>query len=999
MRRPRRAIPLLVSCVIGLLFSALCHAQGRAESRPAVPEDVYRGELISYPGAWSFLLGKSGMILVSDQQLEALADPDALLNLSLTRDKQESSLRQVCERAKAAGHRTLVLAFDHFFSQYRPGQAGPRRLMPDMDEYVERIAAVSRFAQQYGLGLELSLLSPLEIGAAYARQTGESGVWLHYRKGLRDPMTGAFSVQLWQQRTWTNNKGPIAVADAGVRVFAFRENPVHGTPYRVVDPKAMVEVSDVAKVEHLSEPPANAPARRIRVYGTGRADIGGLNRVLVVQQYKTPEMDYFSDRALPYLTKLIDRYADAGVKLNGLYADEMHIQQDWNYHGHLDDGEFAMRYASPGFVKRFADRYGAQYRDFAKYMIYFAYGQEDFANDLSAKQGVMHVFGASPEDIRRTALFRSRYYHLLQDGVVDLFAQAKRHAEQRMGHRLEARAHATWAESPTCDYWRTGQENMQRNAYEYTSNFVWSNTVQQAASACHDYFKWGDFLTGNGNDHTEGGFADRDYLGLALACSTGILNEVPYSYAAHWGMPAELSHRRSSLVNVYGTAASPPYAMVQDMQHRDVDVLMLYPLDLVAVEERFGSWMTQYGYANLVTQAKLLERGRVSVAGGAIEMAGRRFTTLVATFEPFPSRRLLVMMRELAEAGGRVIWSGPPPVLSAEGGNALADWQRLVGADYTPARNEGLMAPGKQILFEGGFKGIAPQVILTDFLVDHIYPVAPRAGTEVVARVKGMVVGTRCPLNGGGTVTFLGFRPRDDQSRSLGYEGRWWFEILSSLGAYPPTGRWKDVNDNTEYLSRTTDYLACRFPNRAVAIARHFRDVEEDWPGGFARDAKQDEAYIKRVPPPTDAIDLRDFRVNGHTVTYAGRQAVTFRVDARGHLIAFAGAGCRKITIDGCEIVFADQDLPLIAWAPVANERRVDGGAVLQIMVHGSGTIRLPAAGLPDDLRIVAEGRLPGSRGDLLPSRRENGAIVFTVTGQQSGHGMYGVPQATSNER
>ena len=344
-------------------------------------------------------------------------------------------------------------------------------------------------------------------------------------------------------------------------------------------------------------------------------------------------MDYFSDQALPFLRNLVDKDADAGVRLNGLYSDVMHIQQDWSYFSHHDNGEFAMRYVSPGLARQFAARYGKEYGDLAKYMVYFAYGQEDFADDLSAKEGIMHVFGSSVEDIRRTALFRSWYYHLLQDGVV----KAKRHAEKRMGQPLESRAHATWAESPTIDSWRSGEENMFCHAYEYTSNFVWSNTVHQAASACHDYFAWGDFLTGNGNDHAECGWADRNYVGLALAASTGILNEVPYSYAAHWGMPVELGRRRQALVGASGASATLPFQLVQEAQHRDVEVLMLYPLDLVAVEERFGSWMTQYGYANSITTAKLLERGRV-VKGG-LDVAGRRFTTLVATFEPFPSNR------------------------------------------------------------------------------------------------------------------------------------------------------------------------------------------------------------------------------------------------------------------------------------------------------------------------------------------------------------------------
>lgn len=1003
-KRRWRATLLLPGTLLLLLSGAALTEAGRAnagrtgegtdmrKSEARVPENLYRGELAAYPGAWSFLLGRSDIILVSDRQLEALSDPDKVLNLALTFDKREESLRQICERARAAGHRTLILAFDHFFSQYRPGQEGPRRLTPDMDEYVQRIAAISRFAQGYGLGLELSLLSPLEIGPAYTAQTGESGVWMHFRKGTRDPKTGAFSVSLWRQRNWANNKGVISIADAGVRVFAFRETPVSGTPYRVVAPKALVEISDGVRVELVGEPQGNAGAQRVQVRGEGQTGPGDLNRVLVVQSYKTPEMDYFGEGALPFLQKLVDKYADAGVKLNGLYSDEMHIQQDWNYFGHHDNGEFALRYVSPGLARRFAALYGDEYRDFAKYLIYFVHGQEDYATDLSAGEDAMHVFGATPEAIRRTALFRSRYYRLLQDGVVELFVKAKRHAETRMGHRLDARAHATWAQSPTIDFWRTGAESMHRNAYEYTSNFVWSNTVHQAASACHDYFAWGDFLTGNGNDHAEGGWLDRDYYGLALACSTGILNEVPLSYAAHWGMPAEVSRRRDALVSAYGAAGSPLYGMVQEMQHRDVEVLMLYPLDLVAVEERFGSWMTQYGYANYVTPAKLLERGRV--VNGAIEMAGRRFTTLVALFEPFPSKRLLGLLRRFVEGGGRLVWSGPPPVLSQEGDSILAEWQNLAGVDYTPAASEGRLAPGRQIVFEGALKGVAPQTVLTDFLVDRIYPVAPRRGTRTVARVEGkeLIVGTRRTVPGGGSVTFLGYRPRDDQSRSLGYESRNWFEALSALGAYPASGRWQTVNDNTEHLSRTTSYLACRFPNGATAIAPHLRELEEGWPGGFARNAEQDREIIKKIALPSEALHLRGFKVNGHTVSYDGEGAVTFRVNAGGALIAFAGRGAQRITVDGRTTVFADAGIREVAWAPLAATRRVRGGAALQIMARGKGTVRIPVPKLPDDLQLFVEGPMPGRRGEPVPSRRAGGFLVFTVGAAQSDRWLYAVP-------
>lgn len=951
-------------------------------ARAQVDSFEYRGELVRYPGPWAFQLGKSAIILVSDKELIALEEPDRVINLSLGFQKQEASLRQVCERAKVSGHRTIQLAFDHFFSQYRPGQEGPRTLTPDTDEYIRRIAAISKFAQGYGLGLELSLLSPLEIGPAYAKQTGESGLWLHYRKGVRDPKTGAFSVELWQQRRWANNKGIIELPDGGVRVFAFRETPIPGTHYRVVDPNRIVEISDVAKAERYAPEKPDSPRSRTRIYGRGRADIGNLDRVLVIPQYRTPEMDYFSPKALPYLKTLVDRYADAGVKLNGLYADETHIQQDWNYFSHHDNGELALRYVTPNLSRRYAELYGPEYRDLAKYMVYFAYGQDDVAPDVDARAGEQAVFGASPEAIRRTALFRSRYYKLLQDGVVDLFTAAKRHAEQRMGHKLEARAHATWAQSPTIDRWDTGRERMYANAYEYTSNFVWSNTVHQAAAACHDYFKWGDFLTGNGNDHCEGGWLDRDYVGLMMACSTGILNEVPYSYGAHWGMPDELSRRRMSLVNTFGAAGDPAYGMVQGMQHRDVQVLMLYPLDLVATEERFGSWMTQYGYANYVTQAKLLERGKV--VKGAIEMAGRRFTTLVATFEPFPSKRLLELMKQLAEGGGKVVWSGPPPIVSAEGEPILAMWSEMFGADYTPGADEGIRAPGKQVEFTGRLDGLPPQTILTDFLVDRIYPVTPHSRTEQIATMKDWTVGTIRPTASAGMLAFLGFRPRDDQSKSLGYEARWWFEILNRFGAYPGT-------DNTESVSRTTDYLACRFPNGATAVCRHFRDTEEAWNGGFARNQQEDTAYLKRVPPPTEALDLRDFHVNGHTITYAGQQAMTFRVDDRERLIAFAGRGSRSITVDGHETVFADQSIG-IAWAPVPESRRVPGGAVVQIRVEGEGTVHIPLPGLSGAPKLFAEGGTPGSRGESLPCSYTNDTLTFTSPARVSGRWLYVVP-------
>jgi len=938
-----------------------------------MPENLYSGELAKYPGPWSFRLGRSSVILVSDEELVALSDPDKVLDLRLTFDPREESLRQICERAQAAGQRTLILSFDHFFSQYRPGQEGkPRSLTPDKQETIDRVASISRFAQQYGLGLELSLLTPLEIGPGYTQETGESGQWMHFRKGLRDPVTGQYSLQLWRHLTWANNKGPIPVQDHGVRVFAFKEKRLRGTPYIMVDPADITDITSTARVETWPEARRKAgdfEAMRVRVHGQG-GNAEGADRVLVVQQYTTPEMDYFSDNALPYLKSLADRYVHAGVRFHALYSDEMHIQQDWAYFSHHDHGAFALRYVSQGLARQYAKRFGEEYEDMAKYMVYFVHGQEDFAMDLSAKQDLIHVFGDSPEKIRETALFRSRYYHLLQDGVVDLFVAAKRHLEQAMGYRLEARAHATWAESPTIDLWNVEGEHHPPHQYEYTPNFIWSNTVHQAASACHDYFKWGDFLTGNGNDHAEGGWLDRNYFGLALACSTGILNEVPYSYAAHWGMPQEVSRRRQALVNAYGAAAWMPHGMVQGMEHRHVGVLMLYPLDLVAVDERFGSWMTQYGYANYITQDKLIERGKIQ--DGHIRIAGRPFHTLIALFEPFPRIELMSMMKDLVVNGGRVIWSGPPPLQTREGHEALDAWQELTGVDYTPTLQMGKVACGKRVVFEEELQDLEDMPILTDFVVDRIYPVTPRIATPC-AKVQNHVVGTHRKYPSEGSVTFLGFRPRDDQSRSLGYETRTWFDVLLRLGSYPPSGRFKDIQDSPEVLSRNTNYLVCQFPNGSVAIAPHLKELVECWNGGFARNEEEDRKVVEGLDLPSETISLRDFHVAGHRVSFEGQHAMTFRRDEQGALIAFCGHHCQRIELDGVTTTFADSILSVVAWARVHEDRHVPGGAVLEMFVGSPGSLHVPVPWFHGPGEVIAEGPTPGSRGQRIPCvLREN---------------------------
>ena len=348
---------------------------------------------------------------------------------------------------------------------------------------------------------------------------------------------------------------------------------------------------------------------------------------------------------------------------------------------------------------------------------------------------------------------------------------------------------------------------------------------------------------------------------------------------------------------------------------------MLYPLSLVACEERFGSWMVQYGYANYVTPRKLLQHGRVG-ADGRIEMAGRKFGTLAVLFEPLPPAELLEFLEQFVGKGGKLIWSGPPPRLSLAAQPVLGRWQKLFGVKALQFGAEGQIADGWSVQFSGALGQVPPQaVILTEFLVDLTYPVEPDAGAEVVARLGPKVVGVHRPMPGNGSATFLGFRPRDDQAASLGVEVRTWFEILFALGAYPGSDPKAAGNDNPSVVSRTTPYLACRFPNGATSVGAHYRTHEESWGGGFHRDAKQDEETLKRNPLPPATLALRDFRVNGHRVTYDGDLTMTFRLDNAGSLAGFAGYNCQKVVIDGREFVFASQPIHLVAWAPVLPER------------------------------------------------------------------------------
>ncbi|WP_352421161.1 hypothetical protein [Proteiniphilum sp.] len=931
-------------------------------------------------GMDSFLQAQS-IILTSDQQLRDLTDPDKEMDLSLGYNKYIRSLRQICEEGNKHGSKQLIIAFDEFFRQYRNDTGAKRELTPDTDEYVDNIKVISDFVKQYDMGICLSLLSPLELGPAYKKQTGNSGRWLAYKVGFRDTKTGKFHLPIWHQLYWTNNKGKSPVKLKNVKAYAFKESGGF-IPYRVVKPEDIVELKQVTyeatdtmnyQAQGVGQ---NIEMRLLQVSGE-EPEVEGYDRVMVMLEYETQEMDYFNADAPVFLKTLIEKYHDKGVNLTEFYSDEMHIQQDWSYFSHHENGQFNSLYLTESMANTYTHKYGQPFDD--KYLLYFVYGAPNYEPFAHSVLNIQYVMGATPGDIHKTYQLRDRYYKLLNNGVVDLFNNAKKYAESLFGRELKTGAHASWAESPTIDLWNTEKLPPIPAQYEYTSNFVWSNTVHQAAAACYDYFKWGEYLEPTGNDFAECGWSDRNYYGAAMASSIGVINKYPNAYAAAWGFPAE-AHQRRMAVN-YAFGAQPPrdISMITGNVHRDIDVLTIYPLSLVAVEERFGSWVTQYGYTNYLTAQKLMEMGEV-LEDGKLKVKDKTYGTLVVMFEPLPEKGLLDMMELFMKNGGKVLWFGTPPLLDSEGNSCVEQWQKLAGVRYRHDAFMGEIATGKEITFSGSFAAVPPQTILTDFLVDRIYPTDSN-NNEIVAQCDGKIVGVKTD-HGKGTFYYLGFRPRDDQSQSLGYETRTLFELLHAADAYPATGRLKDVNDNPSVVSRTSDYFMTAFPNGTTMVVRHYRTHRENWDTGFSRNAERDAQALAVNPLPIDTIELDNMAINGHRIIYNGKLSMAFRTGNDNRLTAFIGNGCKGITIDGHKYTFAEQPLTKIVFIPEITEQ----GTVYQIQIQGTGRVSLPiVTGKKAPVVKVGE--------QIIPSKVNGQLLLLDIDASLSGKWLRATPK------
>lgn len=842
------------------------------------------------------------LIITSDDEMRALGT-DPLMQIRAF-DGKFGDLVKLCQ----GNDGTLInVAYDFFFG------GDTRDLFPTSPECIRAFKALHDVARAGGVGFGASVLSPLDLGPGYYREKGRGAESHQFQEGELKP-DGSFAVPVRVQRRWFHNKGPNYLHKKGLRVFAYNEERLGDTHYYYVDPANILEISGGAElvVDEATYSVSHAGFGYAEGVVKGRTVFaGGRNRVLAVIIYETEEIDYFHPDALPWLKAMLDEHKAQGIAYDSFYSDEMHIQFDWDLGTHFGLTEITTRHLTPDLIAEYCRRFGSQYADFDRYLLYFSYAQHGFLQAPGAEpEPCQHVWGRTPESIYATWKFRRDYYRLLVDHVVDLFIQAKQYGEQIYDRkRIWTRAHATWQEAPTCDHTNAAwaSPDAPRSRYDFTPAYDWSSSIRENVSACYDYFRWGDFLTGMGTDHPEGGYIDRNYYGAACVCSWASFNDVPYGYYGHWGAPKEVSQRVHDAAAAWGInndLLSTGY--VQDFQHRQTSVLAIYPLDLNYVEERYGSWMVQYGYCDWITAEKLAEWGEV-LADGKVRVRGREYDTLVTVYNPMILRAAMQVVQQMAERGGKVLWTGPAPAIYLEdGASALADWQRLFGIAEVQAPWQGLNAEDATIAFEGSLSAVPAFRVPTHLLPDAIYPVTPAAGSEAVATVTlaggKQVIGTRR-----GTLVYFGARPRDDQAKTTPDAPRTLFNLLCALGSYTPAGSgW------AEWVSNQGDLLVCSSPNGAVSLTHHYFQIVEDWTGGFFR--KETVAYENPLLPPV-RLALDEKHIGPYTLGYEGDRMVSFRLQGN-KLAAFAGAATQGITVDGHSYHLADVPAD-ITFAPL----------------------------------------------------------------------------------
>ncbi|MBQ2957159.1 MAG: hypothetical protein IJE08_11930 [Clostridia bacterium] len=916
------------------------------------------------------------LILTDEKQLERIVEHP---NLPLFDDEERgfslekkglyppgTTLDSFMQDAKEKGITRIEVSYDFFFG------GSKRENYPDSPLTKKAYKVIHDYAAKYGMTFGASLISPLDLGGGYVKSHTDRGYsWQMEEGAIKD---GAYSVPMRRQLQWYNNKGPIQLKVNRIMAYAFDEKVSANGRGFVVDVNAMEDISDTCVLQADGEgytiTESGYACDEMTVSGSTGTDKA---RVLIIVEYATPEQDYFAPDAFDYAKGILDDYKKDGVSFHGFYSDEMHIQFDWDLNEHFGPTEIKTRYVTDSLIEEYARLYGDEYSDFARYMILFAYTKHEDGAFHS------HMMEDGADGVYKTVLFRKRYFEMLFGRVVGLSLKTKEYAEQLAGGPVMTRAHSTWQESPTCDHFSEDYAFSVRNRrevcrYDYDKPYVWSSTIRENISACGDYFRWNEFLSGAGTDHPEGGNTDRNYYAQAFACSLGALNPFEHAYCASWGSPEPVKDRFTAVGNTYGTNEID-HALVHNMRHRLSDVLILYPTELNYAEERFGTWMVQYGYADYITEEKLLIHAKPS-DDGFLHIKDRKYRAVVALFEPFVDQATYSLLKRFVLSGGRLLWTGPAALRFEDGASAEQEFLEAMGLKRASSIGEGVQKEDAQVKFCGRFKDIADMTIRTGLLPDHVYPI--EAGdAEVIAEIDGVPVGAYAK-RGLGEVCYLGFRPRDDQSRSIGHEDvSTLFDVLMTLGAYAP--------DSLEAKSRPADsrYIANVFENGSISIANHYRTFEEDWYGSFFRDEEEDKRLLEGRTLPPFALELKDEAFLGHTVTYDGEGCVTFRLNEKGELTGFAGSNADSITIDGRTHTFFTERAEVLFNEMEASRTEAGIKKLLIIRCDRPGTITLP---LPEGFIEPKAGvcRFGFTETDReIPCTVENGVLTVPITEEE----------------
>ena len=840
------------------------------------------------------MVRREGIVLTDDDQMRAYANTPDEKFVPKTANTAMSpvAFNEIRDRAVRNHSSCITFFHDHFFG------GGERTLHLSHPEFIELTRKMCENAESVGVGIGASVTNPLDLGRNFKQDMGVGGQHRFFSEGVLNA-DGSFCFNAVMSDRWCNNKGYTYPQFVSARLFAYTEED-DGSPYLVIRPESIREIPIGDYTVTQSDEPWELSQyfRNHHAVVKGHTSLPG-NRVFAVFHMDTPEMDYFHPGVTEYVHGIIDLYREKGVEFMELYSDEMHIQFDWDF-SHFGPHEIPTRYMTDNF-QSVLRTYDDLFSDFDKALIWFGYDMQADRETLGRKH-TQHVIGRTPEALYETFRMRRTYYETLQDKVVGMCCEARDYIratyEKHAGWDPLCLGHATWQESPTCDRYadvnlgghvaQFGDVVAQGHcAYDYTDEYVYSSTVREAISGCYDYFKWNDYFSYGGNDFCECGWFDRNYYGGAMACSLGSLNRNEVASWGAWGFP-DWARRRFRAVDVgFGATRGTQEAVLTYGRPRVIDVLYVYPKDLTSVEERFGSWMVQYAYCNYCPADRIVNLGKVK--DGKLYLGTDVYSTIVVGFEPYYNEAFLGLLETFAAQGGTVVWNSTPP--ADESGKVPARWLSLFGLDAVQSLVEGGTA--SSVTFAGALAGVPEMKILSGNLPDRVYDV--RTTGDILAYADGRPVGTGRRV-GSGYAAYFGFRLRNDQTGDSGDGPRTLFRVLKTLGAYGGAG----ADDNAETISCTTPYFATKFANGAVSICRHYYPMREQWPGGFGRDRDRDAEAMKNYPYMVPAeLDLADFMLEGHTVTYSGTGALQFRTDEGGNVVGFYGNDSCGVTVDG----------------------------------------------------------------------------------------------------